>query len=79
MVLDLALRYRFWDQKPTNIPAIKAIIRITTNMKNKNLAIVAAPDAIPEKPKSAATKAITRKIIAHLSIIVWFWFEYKIN
>ncbi len=38
-------------------------------IKNKILAMDAAPAAIPVKPKIAATIAITKKIAAHLSII----------
>jgi len=38
-------------------------------IKNKVLAIPAAPAAIPVNPKIAATSAITRKIADHLSII----------
>lgn len=37
-------------------------------MKNKILAIDAAPDAIPPKPKAAAISATTKKIRVHLSI-----------
>lgn len=38
-------------------------------IKNKTLAIEAAPAAIPVKPNMAAIIAITMKITAHLSII----------
>lgn len=36
------------------------------------LAIEAAPAAIPENPKIAATIAITKKIAAHLNMIIIF-------
>ena len=44
----------------------------TIKIKNKTLAMEAAPAAIPVKPKIAAMIAITTKISAHLSIIVNF-------
>lgn len=36
------------------------------------LAIPAAPAAIPPNPKSAAISAITKKIMAHLNMILRF-------
>lgn len=42
-------------------------------MKNKILAIEAAPAAIPPKPNTAATSAIIKKITVHLSIAKKFW------
>ena len=47
-----------------NIPAITEIINRTTKMKNRTLAIDAAPAAIPVKPNTAATIAIIKKITA---------------
>lgn len=41
-------------------------------MKNKILAILAAPTAMPVKPNSAATIAITKKIAAQRNIILIF-------
>ena len=40
----------------------------TKKIKNKILAIEAAPAAIPVKPKIAATIAIIKNMAAHLSI-----------
>jgi hypothetical protein len=40
----------------------------TTKMKNRILAMLAAPDATLPNPKIAATIAIIRKITVHLSI-----------
>jgi hypothetical protein len=40
-------------------------------MKNRIWAIFVAAPAIPPKPNSAATSAITRKIIANLNIIIF--------
>ena len=42
----------------------------TMKMKNKILAIPAAPAAIPPKPKMAAMMATTRKITVQRNIIV---------
>jgi hypothetical protein len=44
----------------------------TKKMKNKILAIEAAPAAMPPKPKSAAIRATIKKIITHLNIIIEF-------
>jgi hypothetical protein len=44
----------------------------TTNMKNRILAIEAAPAAMPKKPKTPATIAITRNMIVQRSIIIIF-------
>lgn len=49
-------------------PNIKTIINSTKKIKNKILAIDAAPAAIPVKPKIAAIIAITKNMAAHLSI-----------
>ena len=44
----------------------------TIKMKNKILAILAAPAAIPVKPKIAATNAITKKIAVQRNITLSF-------
>ncbi len=44
-------------------------------MKNSTLAMEAAPAAMPVNPKTAAMIAITRKIAAHLSIGVSFFYN----
>ena len=44
---------------------IKNIMKMTTNIKNKILAIPAKADAIPPKPNNAATNDITKNTIAH--------------
>jgi len=49
----------------------------TRKMKNKILAIDAAPAAIPLNPKIAAMIATTRKIIVHLSIVDFFWVKRR--
>jgi hypothetical protein len=49
-------------------PNIKTKINSTKKMKNKILAIEAAPAAIPVKPKIAAIIAIIKNMAAHLSI-----------
>ena len=51
------------------VPNIKVRISKIRKIKNKILAIEAAPAAIPVKPKIAAMIAIIKKITAHLSII----------
>jgi hypothetical protein len=58
-----------------------SIAVITTNaMKTKNiiLAIEAAPAAIPVKPNSAATIAITKKTAVHFSIIFCFYYYLSV-
>jgi len=50
------------------LPAINDKRNRTTKMKNRILAIPAAPAAIPPKPNSAAINAITAKMIVHLNI-----------
>ena len=50
----------------------KKITAITTKMKNSVLAILAAPDATPPKPNTAATKEITAKIKAESSATAVF-------
>ena len=49
-------------------PKINTITNNTKKIKNKTLAIEAAPAAIPVNPKTAAIIAITKKIAAHFSI-----------
>lgn len=44
----------------------------TIDIKNTTLAIYAAPEAIPPKPKIAAINAITRNVIDSLIIIYGF-------
>ena len=55
---------------PTDMPMIKKTKHITRNRKNRNLAMPAAAEAIPVKPNSAATSAITKKIAAHFNILI---------
>ena len=68
-------RPKFWECEsygtllPPDMPRTKKIRQITTNRKNKNLAIPAAAAAMPVNPKSAATSAIIRKIKAQRSIV----------
>jgi hypothetical protein len=50
------------------IPKMKLTTTITTNTKNINLAMEAAPAAMPEKPNIAAIIAMIKKIAVHLSI-----------
>ena len=49
-------------------PNIKTRMNSTKKIKNKILAMEAAPAAIPVKPKMAATIAIIKNMAAHLSI-----------
>ncbi len=49
-------------------PAINDKTNNTKKIKNRILAIEAAPEAIPPKPKMAATIAITRKITVQRNI-----------
>src|SRR5204863_6598401 len=51
-----------------DMPRIKKTRHITRKRKKRNLAIPAAATAMPVKPKSAATKAITKKITAQRNI-----------
>ena len=48
-------------------------------MKNKILAIEAAPEAIPPKPKIAAIMATIRKITVQRNIVVDFEFKNSIS
>jgi hypothetical protein len=53
-------------------PIISVIRKPTKKMKNKTLAMAAAPEAMPPKPNIAAIIAMTKKIAAHFSISVVF-------
>ena len=53
---------------PLPLPAIKLSTNNTRKIKNKILAIPAAPAAIPPNPKMAAIIAITKKIIVQRNI-----------
>jgi hypothetical protein len=57
---------------PLPLPAIKLSTNNTRKIKNKILAIPAAPAAIPPKPNMAAIIAITRKMIVQRSISLIF-------
>lgn len=48
-------------------------MKTTRNTKNKILAMVAAPSAIPPNPNTAATIAMIKNIIVHLSIANVYW------
>ena len=62
----MVLMYYFF---PNNLaPNNKTKINSTKKIKNRILAIDAAPAAMPVNPKSAAIIAITKKMAAHLSI-----------
>jgi hypothetical protein len=56
-------------------PRIPVITTRMMKIKKIVLAIDAAPSAMPVNPKSAATRAITKKIAVHLNIIVGFKFN----
>ena len=58
--------------RATLTPISNNTSQITMKIKNKVLAIEAAPAAIPVNPNIAATMAITKKIADHLSIIKIF-------
>jgi len=53
---------------PLPLPAIKLNMNNTRKIKNKILAIPAAPAAIPPKPNIAAIIAITKKMIVQRNI-----------
>ena len=57
------------------LPKIRLRIKSTRKIKNKILAILAAPDAIPPKPKMAAIIATIRKITVQRNIT----FVLKVN
>jgi hypothetical protein len=52
-----------------------AINQKTIKTKKITLAIDAAPEAIPVKPKIAATIAMIKNVAVHLSIKYFFWDE----
>ena len=55
---------------PGLLPITNEIIKIIKNTTNNILAIPVAAPAIPLKPRTAATNAIIKKIIAHLNILI---------
>jgi hypothetical protein len=55
-----------------DLPEISEIRNNTIKMKNRILAIDAAPDAIPPKPNTAAMIATTRKITVQRNIVLDF-------
>ena len=62
-----------WNQSgseplPHRRPAISDIKKSTIKMKNKILAIDAAPAAIPKKPNAPAMRAMMRKITVQRNI-----------
>jgi len=59
---------RFFYKGLLNPPAINDNTNKTMKMKNRILAIEAAPAAIPPNPKMAAIIAMTRKIIVQRNI-----------
>ena len=56
-----------------NKPVNSDIRNNTIKMKNKILAMEAAPAAIPPNPKIAAMMATIKKISAQRNIIIQFW------
>lgn len=54
------------------LPEINDMINRTINMKNRILAILAAPAAIPPKPNTPAIMAKMIKMIVQRNIIVVF-------
>jgi hypothetical protein len=54
----------------TDLPTRKKMIHNTKNITNNILAIIADAPAIPVKPRTPATIEITKKIKAHLSILL---------
>ena len=71
MSLD-ALELLFYFFPKRALPKRIAPRKRTRKIKNKILAIDAAPAAIPVNPNIPAMIAITRKIAAHFSIVVSF-------
>jgi hypothetical protein len=73
-LLSTRLRRHFFESLysrfATLIPAINKITHTARKRKNRNFAIPAAAVAMPVKPKSAATSAITRNITAQRNIII---------
>jgi hypothetical protein len=55
-----------------DLPLISEIINRTKNIKNKILAILAAPAAIPPKPNIPATMARIIKVTVQRNIIIVF-------
>ncbi len=55
-----------------DLPVIKEITKRTKNIKNKILAILAAPAAIPPKPNIPATMARIIKVTVQRNIIIVF-------
>lgn len=56
---------------PLSSLMIKLITKSAIKIKKRILAIPAAPAAIPPKPKTAAIKAIIRKVIIQRNIILF--------
>lgn len=61
-----------------DLPLIKESKNNTKKIKNKILAIPAAPAASPPNPSIAAIIAITRKVIVQRNIIKIFWVKQYI-
>jgi hypothetical protein len=57
-------------------PSNKVTIKSTRKIKNRTLAIEAAPAAIPPKPNTAATMAIIKNITVQRNIL-FVLFNYK--
>ena len=53
-------------------PLIKETINSTINMKNKTLAMLAAPAAIPPNPKTPAISANIIKVTVQRNIVICF-------
>ncbi|HKZ37531.1 MAG TPA: hypothetical protein VJ184_07780 [Chryseolinea sp.] len=53
-------------------PNISDSTKSTKKIKNKTLAMEAAPAAIPPNPKMAATIAIMRKVTVQRNIVIEF-------
>lgn len=64
--------YSFLFPLNRKVPPIKANTNNTRKIKNNTLAILAAPEAIPVKPNSAATIATTKKISDQRNIVYFF-------
>jgi hypothetical protein len=60
----------FYSRFATLNPTINKIRHTARNRKKRNFAIPAAAVAIPVKPKSAATSAITKNITAQRNMII---------
>ena len=68
----IALKLYTSSATPLPLPAIKLSTNNTRKIKNRILAMPAAPAAIPPNPKIAAIIAITRKIIVQRNISLIF-------